>query len=175
MSCIARIKHTSNLKTCSVNCTQKLISFGDVDVCTQSLAPYEISVLGGGLSACTYVVHEYTEIRDVLVMPKSRSHLYKLLCPPDSFTNWSQLLSCFLLTMFSLLKKWGCFSKTELWCIVWALYWKVLDSHYKPSFSEWSLLLMTDMLFITYHYISRQLKPHIHVYKILKLPCILLW
>lgn len=41
-----------------ISCAQKLISSGDVDVCTQSLAPYEISVLGGGLSACTDVVHE---------------------------------------------------------------------------------------------------------------------
>lgn len=41
-----------------VSCAQKLISSGDVDVCTQSLAPYEISVLGGGLSACTDAVHE---------------------------------------------------------------------------------------------------------------------
>lgn len=46
----------------SEDCSQKLISFGDVDVCTQSLAPYEISVLGGGLSACTDSVHEQAEI-----------------------------------------------------------------------------------------------------------------
>lgn len=31
---------------------------------------------------------------------KSRSHLYALLCPPASFTNWLQLLSCFLLNLF---------------------------------------------------------------------------
>lgn len=32
-------------------------------------------------------------------MPKSRSHLYALLCSHASFTNRSQLLSCFLLNL----------------------------------------------------------------------------
>lgn len=52
-----RAARLSNGPVC---CTQKLISSGDVDVCTESLAPYEISVLGGGLSACADVEGEHT-------------------------------------------------------------------------------------------------------------------
>lgn len=69
-----------------MTCTQKLISSGDVDVCTQSLAPCEISVLGGGISACMLYMNK-VNCKECLACQKSRSHLYALLYPPASFTN----------------------------------------------------------------------------------------
>lgn len=69
-----------------MTCTQKLISSGDVDVCTQSLAPCEISVLGGGIPACMLYMNK-VNCKECLACQKSRSHLYALLDPPASFTN----------------------------------------------------------------------------------------
>lgn len=63
--------------------TQKLISSGDVDVCTESLAPCEISVLGVG---CQHVQTSYMSLlRHSCV---SRSGLY-------------ELFSCFIHKMFA--------------------------------------------------------------------------
>lgn len=55
-------------------CTQKLISSGDVDVCTESLAPYEISVLG--------VDSQHVQVFCMNILRhscESRSELYELL------------------------------------------------------------------------------------------------
>lgn len=81
-----------------ISCTQKLISSGDVDVCTQSLAPCEISVLGGGLSACNDVVHEYSELAKKV--GHICMHYCTLLLLPLTLL---QLLPCFPLAFFSFL------------------------------------------------------------------------
>lgn len=68
MACIACLKHNAlSIKT--TDCTRKLISLGEVDVCTPSLAPYEISVPGSGSSARTDA--QKLKCDEVFIMPQS--------------------------------------------------------------------------------------------------------
>lgn len=95
LCCSSSHKVFSNIER--MTCTQKLISSGDIDVCPQSLAPCEISVLGGGLSACMLYMNK-VNCKEFLACQKSRSlYMYALLYLP--FTNLVTaavlLFSCF--------------------------------------------------------------------------------